>query len=370
MMDISNLIYRSLSGELTVEESRELEQWLETPGNSAYFRELTSPEQLEAGIRQTYAMLDARNRVEARVMAGISGTRMVPGIRTRRILRWWSAAAMIILLAGGAYFLLRPSVQPAAITADASIIPGSRKAILTLGDGSTITLDSAGNRFIAPGIRQQSGQLQYEQSTSVSYNTLTIPRGGHFSLQLPDGTTVWLNASSSLKYPTAFEKERVVEITGEAYFEVARNPAMPFRVKFRNTFIEVLGTSFNINTYTDEPAANATLLSGSIRIQNIVLKPGEQALISDKGIHVQKADTDKAIAWKNGVFNFNQTSVQEAMRQIARWYDIQVVYEKNIPQIAFWGKIGRDMNLSQLLYFLEGSGLHVRVEERKLIVMP
>jgi transmembrane sensor len=220
----------------------------------------------------------------------------------------------------------------------------------------------------------------------VAYNAISTPKGRQFQLVLPDGTKVWLNAASSLKYPTRFNgKERRVEITGEAYFEVAKNINMPFIATIPpqpgglgGASVKVLGTHFNINAYANEPSLKTTLLEGSVQVtagkNGMNLKPGQQAAISNETNHtiqlINGVDVEKVMAWKNGVFNFNEATLQEVMHQLERWYDIEVQYEPGVPQLEFVGKMGRDLSLNNVLRGLELSKVHFRLEGRKLTVMP
>jgi ferric-dicitrate binding protein FerR (iron transport regulator) len=233
----------------------------------------------------------------------------------------------------------------------------------------------------------KNGQLLYNAGGpvkgAVTYNTMTTPKGRQFQLVLPDGSKVWLNAASSLRYPTVFAgNERTVEVTGEAYFEVARNATKPFVVKVgHETEVQVLGTHFNINSYKDEANINTTLLEGSVRVLNkgkkALLKPGQSAQVAMQanqtaGIKiVNDVDMEKVMAWKNGLFNFQDASLQEVMHQLERWYDIEVVYEKGAPEIEFVGKMERSLSLSEVLRGLQISEVHFRIEQgRRLVVMP
>lgn len=300
--------------------------------------------------------------------------------------RWWAAAAVLLLAATGAYFwATRTTSQIAsaptlAVAAQIPVMPGSNKAVLTLADGSMITLDSAGNRVLQQGntsVQQKGGQLIYQSSgntSSLAYNTLRTPRGGEFHLSLPDGTEVWLNAASSLRYPTAFTgRDRTVEITGEAYFEVAKDATKPFKVRIgNNAGIDVLGTSFNVNSYSNEKQMNITLVNGTVRVfsaqRAVVLQPGQQAQLAEGIKVVNHADVDKTIAWKNGAFNFDNVGLEEAMRQLERWYNIDVVYENGVPDIYFGGELSRSMSLNDLLLALEKSNVHFRIDGQKLVV--
>lgn len=313
------------------------------------------------------------------MISGILSTS--PKKRPVRFLQFAVAAAVLGIIATGLYFWTaanrRSAIEAAYIKND--VAPGGNKAVLILGDGSSVTLDSTGNQILRQGsiaIHQQGGQLQYDkqgEETSVTYNTLTTPRGGQFQIILPDGTKVWLNAASSLRYPTSFTGgERKVEITGEAYFEVAKNAAMPFRVKMSDqATVEVLGTHFNINAYADEAAIRATLLEGRIKVMDVVLNPGEQAQITADVKVLRQVDTSAVMAWRYGLFNFEGQNLKEVMRQLSRWYDIEVIYEGTVPDIVFGGKMLRNINLSQLLKMLEDAEVHFTLEEgRKLIIRP
>lgn len=298
---------------------------------------------------------------------------------------WWAAAVVVLLIATGAYLWTRSSMLPTTQTAQVNdAAPGTSKATLTLSDGTVMTLDSAGNRVLRQGgssIRQQGGQLIYDaaaETKSLSYNILTTPRGGQFRITLPDGTRAWLNAASSIRYPAAFAgKERAVAVTGEAYFEVVKDAERPFRVRVGGkTTIEVLGTSFNINAYTDEPATTTTLIEGSVLVKAgnraVKLEPGQGARVMNNmeisiAPHVNLA---AATAWKNGLFNFYGKDLPTVMKQLSRWYDVDIVYAGNVPQRKFWGEIQRSLRLSEVLEVLKESNVHFKIEGRTLTVMP
>lgn len=303
----------------------------------------------------------------------------------RSMLRWkWAAAAAVLVLIGtGVYFATRQPSQEVVVKVQQNIAPGKSGAVLTLADGSQVVLDSIKNGVVAlqNGSKAllKNGQLFYEGEAEgiVAYNTMSTPKGRQFQLQLPDGTQVWMNAASSIRYPTTFNgKERKVEVTGEVYFEIVKNEQMPFRVKAGNKAdIEVLGTHFNVNAYDDEESLNATLLEGAIRVtkgtDKVILKPGQQARVEEHIKVIPDADIDKVMAWKNGFFNFENANLQEVMRQLQRWYDIEVVYEKGVPDMEFVGKMSKNINLADLLTILEKTNVHFRLEEgRRLIVEP
>ncbi|SFE50077.1 FecR family protein [Chitinophaga sp. CF118] len=301
--------------------------------------------------------------------------------------KWWrlaAAAAVLCLVIGGVY-LWQNRQQQHIGTMVQDIKPGSSKATLTLADGSVITLDSVQNGMLTQQgntkvIKLDSGQLAYNTGkgqTELSYNVLTTPKGGQFQVTLPDGTQVWLNAASSLRYPTAFKgRARMVELSGEAYFEVAKNEAMPFRVVVNNMEVDVLGTHFNIMAYTDEPALKTTLLEGAVKVvkgtQSNVLKPGEQASIlpAVENINIARVDVNEAIAWKEGRFRFGGDDVTVIMRQLARWYDVEVVYEGSFKDVHLGGEVPRNMNLSQVIKVLELSGIEAELRGRQLIITP
>lgn len=301
-------------------------------------------------------------------------------------LRWISAAAAIFLLAAGTYWWSQKgtSTKREAIAGTEEIAPGRPGAILTLSDGSQITLDSLADGIVSvqngSKVLLQNGFLAYDAKAagSAAYNTVSTPKGHQFHMQLPDGSVAWLNAASSITYPTAFTgAERLVKVSGEVYFEVVKDKAKPFRVQVaQSSNIEVLGTSFNINSYTDEEHISTTLFNGAIRCINgadrILLKPGEQAQMMDNAsIKVIKdVNTEQVLAWKNGLFNFKGAGLQEVMRQLERWYNIEVVYQGKISRTyRFAGELERDLQLSQVLRILERMDVQFKLEGRKLIVM-
>ena len=308
--------------------------------------------------------------------------------------QWWGlAAAVLLLLACGTYFLIQDKVKQQSSKTIASIptlnkdvLPGRQGAILTLSDGKKVLLDSLGNGIVAnqngTKIILKNGLLVYDKegksTGGMVYNTMSTPKGRQYQVRLPDGTQVWLNSESSITYPTLFAgNERKVEITGEAYFEVTKNPKMPFRVKMNGQAeVEVLGTHFNINAYTNEAAIKTTLLEGSVKITNgadkAMLEPGQQAQLNtaNKIRIVKSVDIEKIMAWKNGLFNFEGADLDEVMRQLSRWYDIDVAYEKGIPDIEFVGEVSKNVSLSGVLEGLHGVGVHFHIEGRRLVVLP
>jgi transmembrane sensor len=318
----------------------------------------------------------------------------------------------------------KPSVtQTSPVPVQNDVAPGGNKAVLTLADGSTIILDSAANGKLAEQgtavIQKKDGQILYSRLPTAdsrlpgTYNTMSTPRGGQYQITLSDGTKVWLNAESSIKYPTAFTgKERKVTITGEAYFEVAKDVKKKFIVAVsthdsrltthdegsaeRTMTIEVLGTHFNVNTYKEEPTINTTLLEGAVKLNilptadsrlpdnhsktnqsavltTLTLRPGQQGQFNPDQQKLSLAanpDVEQVMAWKNGGFNFNNKSFAEVMRMLSRWYDVDVIYEGKIPAVRIGGEMGRDLNLRQVLQALGEMGVKFRIEGKKLIVTP
>ena len=308
----------------------------------------------------------------------------------------WLAAAILIGVVFSVYWFLRNSPDShlknnfqTALPADVAAPSVSRPTIV-LANGERVVLDSNYKGIMASegGVqieRSESGNITYHGVESANlYNTLVNPRGSKpVLLTLSDGSSVWLNSESSLRYPVFFTGAvRTVEVTGEAYFEVAKNPAKPFRVNWGGKgTLEVLGTHFNINSYEDESATRITLLEGSVRVvapsaQMVILKPGQQAAYSNavaekKELAIyNQVDLNAVVAWKNGYFNFQHADLLTVMRQLARWYDIEIHYEGTPPTRYFGGEMQRDLNLSEVLKLLEKNNVHFRIENRTLLVKP
>lgn len=315
--------------------------------------------------------------------------------------RWWLAAAVIIGVMGiASYLWLGPdgaskqdfAKMPPAQPQQKEILPGGNRAVLTLADGSQIMLDSTANGKLARQgnaevIKLADGQLVYKgagnKESDLMYNTMSTPRGGQYKLILPDGSKVWLNALSAIRYPTSFAgNERSVAITGEVYFEVAKDPAHPFKVSLlpasgkAGMEIEVLGTHFNVNAYNDAPLVNTTLLEGSVKIKQAagskVIRPGQQAQVNSAGkINVaSNVDVAGVVAWKEGHFMFKDADLRTIMQQLMRWYDVDVKYEGTIPERYFTADISRNKTLSGVLKILEQSNIHFEIQGRTLTVTP
>jgi transmembrane sensor len=301
---------------------------------------------------------------------------------------WFKIAAAAVLLFGvfSIYtFTLKNNLDPKiAKTNNADIAPGSNKAVLTLADGSQIILDSAANGNLTnqgnTTVIKLDGKLAYTASGNngeVLYNTISTPKGGMYQIVLSDGSKVWLNAASSLRFPTAFTgKQRNVELSGEAYFEIEKNAAMPFNVAVSEMNVQVLGTHFNVMAYNEESEIKTTLIEGAVKVTKGsavgLLKPGKQASLDNKGaIIITDAEIEKDLAWKNGMFFFENTDIKTIMQQLNRWYDAEISYEGNVVNKKFTAQIARNTNLSVVLKRLELTGdIHFKIEGKKILVMP
>lgn len=314
-----------------------------------------------------------------------------PQPKSRRL--WYqiaAAASIFLVLSIGIFFFINNNKTGSQINKD--IDPGGYKAVLTLDNGKKIALTDVANGKLAEqdGItitKTKEGQLVYRikaegtEQTHVTplFNTISTPKGGRFQVDLPDGTKVWLNAASSIKFPISFAhlSSRKVELTGEAYFEVAKNKSIPFFVNTNQQEIKVLGTHFNVNSYSNEPEAKTTLLEGSVQVNLLsgnkkpyMLKPGEQATLNNGQLSVNVVDVATEVAWKDGQFNFEEKDIYSIMRQIERWYDIEVIYKGNLDKETFGGKISINRPLKKILNLLESTGkVHFKIEGRRITVM-
>jgi ferric-dicitrate binding protein FerR (iron transport regulator) len=309
------------------------------------------------------------------------------GVILISLFRMAAASVLLFFIIGSCFFFYHYKSTPSwhkNFALKKQIIPVGNKAILTLSDGSTVQLDSTANGMLstqgdAVVMNQNNGELIYKSANKTStesvYNTVSTPKGGTYKVTLPDGSYVMLNAASSIHFPTVFTgNNRTVEITGEAYFEISPNETKPFRVKVNNIEVQVLGTHFNINGYKDEDAVKVTLLEGAVRVagekSNLLLKPGQQArMMNGNSEIINQVDIEEIIAWKNGSFNFNQSTLPEVMRQISRWYDVTVAYEGKISDKHFTGIVSRNENISAVLDLMQLAGVKFKLEgERKIII--
>jgi len=365
------LLQKYLNGQCTPEEQALVESWYyEISGK----QKDKLPESDYLAMKQ--AVFNAINTDDQQYSNLV--TRLWPRI---------AAAAMILItLSIGFYFYTKDTLKPNETQYANDIGPGGNKATLTLADGSKISLTDAKNGQLAEqsGItitKSADGQLIYTisdlrpQTSDLEYNTIETPTGGQYKIVLPDGTKAWLNAASSLRYPVRFTgKERRVEITGEAYFEVVHNRLMPFMVVGEEQTVKVLGTHFNINSYADEGNIRTTLVEGSVEVSNKVivkvLLPGQQSVLKNTDLTVTEANIEEAIAWKNGYFRFNGETIENIMRKLSRWYNIEVRYEGKVSDESFYGTISHFKNISEVLKMLElTKGVHFKIEGRRVTVM-
>jgi transmembrane sensor len=401
--DIDSIVLKYVRDRsLSPDEAARLRQWLaESEDREELIERMrTDPDWVQAELLrlQQVNVEGIWSKVESRIRSTTSIPLIpLPTHTRRRRLTYVAAASILGIICAGSALLWfsRSPVAPAPVTTTAvtttDVKPGGNKAVLTLADGRRIDLGAAANGVVADQgntrvAKLSDGQLAYnKEKTSdeklpvIAYNSLSTPRAGQFTLQLPDGSRVWLNNASTIRYPVAFTSpDRTVELAGEAYFEVAKDAGHPFRVKVQNGgTVDVLGTSFNIMAYSDEPTEHTTLIDGSIRVtenkQSALLRPAEQSALDAQGkLHVTSdVNVQEVIAWKNGFFHFDHASLQTTMRQLARWYDIDVVYEgRQFPDQAFNGRIQRDLPLKDVLHGLESDQVHFRLDGRKLIVTP
>jgi transmembrane sensor len=407
--DIDELIWKYLQNKLTEAEKAELEAWISgSEPNRQLFVLLTSPASLYKKLKKFQAFEVHAETLQNKL------NRANPPVITIRPQKWWiyRAAAVLFFLTFLAMYL---TISPGTFKQRTEIqlfdkkesAPGGNKAVLVLADGSLIFLNSASNGILAQqgntAIVKKDGELVYQpkmvkkklaKNNLSFYNTVSTSKGEEYRIVLSDGSKVWLNSESSVRFPTMFSgSERRVEITGEVYFEVVtQKQSIPFIADIVTPSglsgeVEVLGTHFNINAYRDEGSVKTTLLEGSVKLkidgksvkdpkQSVILKPGQQASTSDEPgepntIRVQTVDPEEEIAWKKGYFRFKGTDIKQVLKQIARWYDVEIVYEVNVPKVPIHitGQVSRDSSVSKVLELLEGTGsLHFKMEGKKIIV--
>ncbi len=399
---IIELLYRRIQGPLPENEEAELQTWVaQHPAYNRLLESAMDDATLEAKLKAYNLVPDRHIQDDPVLWAEIRRSRRShPG----RVYGWSAAAAVVlVLLAFGLYFLpehgLSGNGQQGLAAAD--ILPGGNRAVLTLADGSTIDLDSMqtgiviGNEAIqysdgsALTVMQGGAEASQKEGNHAGNSLpeavplrLSTPKGGTYQVILSDGTKVWLNAASTLTYPSVFSGERrEIELSGEGYFEVAEMDGRPFVVKSGRQEIMVLGTSFNVNAYTDNPETVTTLISGAVRVRSPassktddmegqLLKPSEQATLTANGrLLKQRVNVSAAIAWKQGRFSFENKSFRQVMAELARWYNIEIVYEtKTVPSVEFFGDAVRNDNLSTILRLLESAKVTYRLEGRRLVI--
>ncbi|SDP28041.1 FecR family protein [Mucilaginibacter sp. OK268] len=397
------VIERYLSGNCTPDEIREVYQWFRSFDNTPESLVALRDDEKNLVKEKLFAQIlseinnsndtvlldtDAVNRQKP--VLNIDGTQQSGDDKTWRL---WpkiavaASVALIICFSLYSLFSIRHKVvSEIAKVKLHDIPPGGNNAVLTLADGSKIILNNA-----KKGLLTRQGNVKVSKTTegllvykvnregAVSgndkLNIINTPKGGQYQVILPDGTKVWLNALSYLKFPASFSgKTRQVEISGEAYFEVARNPAKPFIVKSTRAEITVLGTHFNVNDYPDEAFSKTTLLEGSVKIKGKqavgTLKPGDQALLneSDEMKIAKDVNIEEAVAWKNGIFEFNSADITSIMRQAARWYDINIIYAGPPTHILYRGRISRNVNLSEMLTMIKYMGVNYTLDGKNLII--
>lgn len=389
---VGHLIAGYISNTLTDVERDELDEWVTaSEENMRLFAELTDEKNIAKGLKERglYNVDKAVELLKARIA---SGKNEQASKRIRFVA--FGIAACVILLAG--ILLVVPLFektnhpQPTPSIVKKDVAPGSDKAVLSLPNGKQIVLDSTTGSILQQdhfNVTNSKGIVSYNgQSHEVAYHTLTVPKGGQYQLVLADGSKVWLNAASSIRFPTAFTAdERKVEITGEAYFEVAHDERKPFHVLILRQArddhpvdVQVLGTHFNINAYEDEEAIKTTLLQGSVKVTiangHVLIKPGQQAVVRGANRStlnvVNDVDVNQVTAWKNGQFEFRDQTIEDIMRQVARWYNVEVQYEGKISD-HFNASIKRDVPVSKLLHYLELTNrVHFVIQDKTIIVKP
>ena len=381
------LITRQWSGALTPAEVQELEQWAEeAPQNRRLLNKMSNEEALLEKELRLWKQIDP-----AQAFANWISLRQTR--RRARLLRisGWSAAAACMLATVAVIGLKRGTIQkdspaPVLITKTPTILPGRNTATLTLANGKRILLDSAGTGVLARQgnaklVKVDNGTIAYwvtgaKEEGAVTYNTLATPRAAQFKLQLPDGTQVWLNNASSIRYPSSFfGSTRTVELTGQAYFDVAKDAGHPFLVKAGALSVDVLGTGFDLSAYSDEPEVLTTLVQGKIQVekngQRAILEPGQQvAATGDGGWKVKPVNTEAVTAWRDGLFNFDNADLHTVLRQLARWYDVDVEFRGAVPEKRLQGQMQRSLTLNQVLEILKDKDVQFVLQGRKLIVSP
>lgn len=383
-----------LTDQATADQVKELFAYLNDPANDIAIDGQMQQAMHDSGLWHSYVPASESNAASLEAIFAARESLQqareqelqikIPVHRVHFLRRWgWAAASILVILVGvGAYLLYekKEKNEKSTVIAQAGeIVPGKQGAILTLQNGSMISLDSIRNGKIeledGTTAMVVDGKLIYDENASAElYNTMSTPKGRIFQLSLPDGSNVWLNAGSSIRFPTAFKgNDRVVKITGEAYLEVAKNPKMPFRVELdKGSTVDVLGTTFNVNAYTNEESVNTTLIDGAVEVsangRKQRLAPGQQARTTENDIKVVAANIEQVIAWKNGLFDFTGKDIKMVLREIARWYDLDLVYEVEPVAGEIAGKMQMNLALPQVMKILSGLDIHYKTEGRKLII--
>ena len=390
---ISALLLKKLNDSLTTSEASELDEWTSLSEKNLNVLKRLSDEKTRnkaIGNINSFDPYNSLGEVQKRIIK-YEQRKAWPKTIFQHYAKIGIAATILTILSIGIWFY-KSRVSATSVNhslAKNTVHPGGKVAILILSNGRKINLQTAGNGKIAQQgnftvDKTTDGRLRYEASESdhsnhqLEYNTLFVPRGGEYQITLPDGTKVWLNAETSLKYPVVFSKtDRKVELAGEAYFEVSHDASRPFKVISNSQVLEVLGTHFNVESYPEEQKQITTLFQGSVKVSKgavfSIIKPG-QMVVNDKsinGLSILPANNEDALAWKNGYFNFNNDDIDDIMKRIARWYNVDVEYRGTLKERQYWGTFSRSKGLSSLLNNLEETKtIHFKIEGRRIIVMP
>lgn len=386
---IAILLSKRFNNEITTAEEAELNEWISaSEANEAFYQDLLNKKRLSEKVQlfRSFNREAGWNKLEKRI-PGLGAPRQP---QVKKLYKWMAAAAIMALVAAIWLFTGRKqgAVPQVLVHQKAdTILPGGDKATLTLGDGRVVVLDTASGAIHETGhvINFAAGQLSYAGESAqdltaqpIVYNTLKTPPGGQYKLILPDGSRVWMNAASSLRFPTRFTSgHREVILEGEGFFEIAPAATAPFLVNTNGIQINILGTAFNVMAYNDEPAAEVTLVAGKVAVEkaNItkMLSPGQQARLIQEQADIQvrnDVNVEDVIAWKEGLFRFQSADIKSVLRQISRWYNIGIVYEGPVTKEKFTGDIPRNSSIEEVTRILRLSNIHLSLQNGRMIVKP
>lgn len=380
--EIISLIRRDLREELSPAEKEVLSNWAASdPAYSQLLHAVRNEQWLSEELKNYAALQEAEassDRMLQLIQQGIQPA-AAPVRTIHPFKKWIAAAAIVTVFSAVAYLVLRPD-GGSKTQQVADIDPGSSKATLTLSNGDRIELNTGGGGIVTGNeiIRYADSSMLAvtpPEASAVAFNTLSTPKGGQYRIVLPDGTRVWLNAETTLKYPGKFAIDhRTVELEGEAFFEVAQKHHQPFMVKTKAQELQVLGTAFNINAYPDETFTSTTLAEGSVQVRNLAtaevnkLQPGTQSEVSGQRTIIRQADVFSATAWKEGLFSFRNATVADLMKQLRRWYGVDVEFEGKMPDMRINGEVDRNMSASKVFEVLDYLDIQFRIEENRIII--